>query len=103
MLAKDSSSWELASPIEDFPSLVKDKSRAFAVMLPKETQSLEDQKNLFYVLATNFRTGLQQLSDLSIAEIADKVFRETSDAMINVHHSQGNVWNNFNKEVSQRY
>jgi hypothetical protein len=43
------------------------------------------------------------LGDLTIAEMADKLYRETADAMISVHHQQGTVWNNFIKEVGQRY
>jgi hypothetical protein len=35
--AKDPSQWELASALEDFQALLRDKSKAFSLMLPKET------------------------------------------------------------------
>jgi hypothetical protein len=55
-------------------------------MLPAETKMLEDQKDLFYFMATNFRSELQLISDLQIAEISETMYLDAAELMINTHH-----------------
>lgn len=50
--SKDVNQWELSQQIkpEESMALLRDKARAFLVMLPKDTAQLQDSKDLFTVL-----------------------------------------------------
>jgi hypothetical protein len=60
---------------------MRDKSRAFALMLPKESQAIAEMKDLFYVVSSNFKKEILQLSELSIAEVADHLYQNVSEPM----------------------
>lgn len=73
-------------------------------MLPKETQSLIEMKDLFTVVASSFRKEVHRLSDFALSEIVELLANQGgADAMIQSHHAQAQVWNSFVNMVSQYF
>jgi hypothetical protein len=77
----------LASPPEDVQALLKDKTKAFSLMLPKETQAIVDLKDLFSIVSSAFKRESSKTSALSIAEISDYLTSVAADPLIQAHHS----------------
>ena len=64
-------------------------------MLPKESQTITDMKDLFYVVSSAFKQDVLKLSELSIAEIGDHFYQQVSEPLSQTHHQQVMVWNHY--------
>lgn len=60
-------------------------------------------KDLFYVVSSNFKKEILQLSELSIAEVADHLYQNVSEPMSQAHHQQVMVWNHFLNTIGSQF
>ena len=60
-------------------------------------------KDLFYVVSGNFKKEILQLSELSIAEVADHLYQNVSEPMSQAHHHQVMVWNHLLNTIGSQF
>ena len=60
-------------------------------------------KDLFFVMSSNFKKEILQLSELSIAEVAEHLYQNVSEPMSQAHHHQVMVWNHFLNTIAAQF
>ena len=84
---KDVASWDLAEPVSNPADLLRDKGSTLPLILPKETQALQDAKDLFFVIATAFKQQALRQSSLALGEIGHHMAFVAADPLMQGHHS----------------
>jgi hypothetical protein len=80
---------------------LKDKPKAIAAMLPKETEAISMMKDLFSFVTTSFKKDAVKLSEISLAEIGQHLVWTAAEPLIQSHHQQVMVWNDFVNKAGQ--
>eukprot|EP00347_Sterkiella_histriomuscorum_P002460 403368062 len=90
---KDVGTWKMKEQLsqEQIQHLQKNKSEAFQVMLPKETQEIQDKKDIFTVMVQSFKDEIQQYSHITYGDLKQQL-EDMIEPVIKSYQNHVMIW-----------